>query len=65
MIHILLILLTFFETLKIVLIKMAIILMISAKIATVGLPKLRKSGKKNYDIIISVHGVTSKVLSRD
>ena len=41
MIHILLILLTFFETLKIVLIKMVIILMMSAKIATVGLPKLK------------------------
>ena len=35
-----LILLTFFETLKIVLIKMVTILMISVKMANLGLPKL-------------------------
>ena len=62
--HVLSILLTLFETLKIVLIKMAIILMMSAKLATLGLPKLKIFWKKNYDVIISVHDVTNKVLSR-
>ena len=39
--------------------------MISAKMATPGLPKIRIFRKKCYDVIISVHDVTNKILSRD
>ena len=40
-------------------------LMISAKMATPGLLKIKVFWNKGYDIIISVHGVTNKVLSCD
>ena len=36
------------------------ILMMSAKMATLGLPKLRVFWNKGYDVIISVHDATSK-----
>ena len=58
-------LLTFLESLKIVLINMVATLMISAEMATPGLLKIKVFWNKGYDIIISVHGVTNKVLSCD
>ena len=39
--------------------------MMSAKMATPGLLKIKVFGKKGYDVIISVHDVTNKILSRD
>ena len=44
---------------------MVTILMISAKMATPGLLKIRVFWNVGYDIIISVHDVTSKILLRD
>ena len=39
--------------------------MMSAKMATPGLLKIRVFGSKSYDVIISVHDVINKFLSRD
>ena len=44
---------------------MITILMISAKMATPGLLKIKIFWKKGYDVIISVYDVTNKFLSRD
>ena len=44
---------------------MVIILMMSTKMATPGLPEIRIFRNKSYDVIISVHDVTYKFLSRD
>ena len=44
---------------------MVTILMMSAKMATPGLLKIRVFRNKDYDVIISVHDVTNKVLSCD
>ena len=44
---------------------MVIILMMSAKIATPDLPKKSVFRNKRYDVIIPVHDVTKKTLSRD
>ena len=44
---------------------MVTILMMSAKIATPGLLKVKVFLKKGYDVIISVHDVTNKILSHD
>ena len=41
------------------------ILMISAKLASLGLLKIKVFQSKSYDVIISVHEVTKKILSRD
>ena len=41
------------------------ILMMSAKISTPGLLKTRIFWNNGYDVIISVHDVTNKILSRD
>ena len=41
------------------------ILMMSAEIATSGLLKIKVFWNKGYDVIISVHDVTNKILSRD
>ena len=41
------------------------ILMMSAKMATPGLLKIKVFWNKGYDVIISVHDVTNKILSRD
>ena len=57
--------LTFFESLKIVSIKMVKILMMSAKMATLDLLKIKIFQNKGYDVINSVYDVTSKNLSRD
>ena len=46
-------------------INMVEILMMSAELATVGLLKIQVFRKKSYDVIISVHDITSKVLSHD
>ena len=44
---------------------MVAILMMSAKMATPGLLKIRIFWKKGYDVIIYVHDVTNKFLSYD
>ena len=44
---------------------MVTILMISAKKVTPGLLKVKVFWNKGYDVIISVHDVTNKILSRD
>ena len=44
---------------------MITILMMSAKMANLGLLKIKIFRKKGYDVIISVHDVTSKILSRE
>ena len=44
---------------------MVTILMMSAKMATPGLLKIRVFWNKGYDVIISVHDVTDKFLSLD
>ena len=54
-----------FESSKIVLINMVKCLMISAKLATLCLPKLKVFCNKGYDAIISVCNVTNKILPRD
>ena len=40
-------------------------LMIIAKLATLGLPKAKVFRNKSYNIVISFHYVTSKILSSD
>ena len=52
-------------SLKVVLITMVTNLMIPAKLATLGLAKINVFWNKAYDVIISVHDVTNKTLSRD
>ena len=49
---------------KVVLIDMVAILMISAKLATLGILKIKVFLNKDYYVIIFVHDVTSKILSR-
>ena len=44
---------------------MATILMMSAKIATLGLLKIKVFWNRGYNVIISVYEVTSEILSRD
>ena len=56
--------LTFFESLNVFLINMVEILMMPAKLATVGLPKIETFWYKAYDVIISVHDDTKLILSR-
>ena len=54
-----------FESLKVVLINMVGISMMSAKLATLGFLKITIFQNKSYDVIISVHDVTDKTLSRE
>ena len=61
----LLIILTFIESLKIVLISMVTILVMPVEIATLGLLKIKIFWNKDYDVIISFLDVTNKVLTRD
>ena len=56
---------TFLESLVIVLTNLVRILMMSAKIITPGLLKIRVFSNNGYDVIIYVHNVTSKILSCD
>ena len=44
---------------------MVTILMMSAKMATLGLLKIKIFWYKGYDVIIFVYDVTNKILSRD
>ena len=44
---------------------MAAILMSLAKLATLGLLKIKVIWNKDYDVIIFAHDVTNKILSRD
>ena len=60
-----LILLIFFESLKIILVKMVTILMMLAKMATLGLLKIKLFWNKGYDVIIFIPDVTNKISSRD
>ena len=57
--------LTFLDSLKIILIKMVTILMISAKMATLGLFKIKLFWNKRYDVIFSVHDVTKNFFLRE
>ena len=56
---------TFPESLKIFLINMVTNLMMSAKMATPDLLKIKLLLNKGCDMIISVHHVTNKTLSSD
>ena len=44
---------------------MVTILIMSAKMATLGLLKIKVFWSKDYDVIISAHDITSKILARD
>ena len=44
---------------------MAAILMMSAKLATLDLLKIKVYWNKGYDVMTSFHDVTNKILSRD
>ena len=44
---------------------MVTIMMMSAKTATLGLFKIKIFRNKGYEVIISLHDVTNKILSRD
>ena len=44
---------------------MVLILMISEKIATLGLLKIKVFSNKGYVVIISVYNITNKILSGD
>ena len=57
--------LTFLESSEVALINMVKILMMSAKMATPGLLKMKVFWNKGYNVITSVHDVTNKILSRD
>ena len=59
------ILLTFLESLKIVLINMVTTLMMSVKMTMLGLLKIKLVWNQGYDVIIFVHNVTNKILSSE
>ena len=52
-------------TLKVILINMVAIFMMSSKLDTLGLLKIKLFWNKGYEVIISVHDVTNKILSSD
>ena len=54
-----------FEFLKDVLINMVKVLVMSAKMAALGLYKIKLFWNKCYDVIIFVHEVADTILSRD
>ena len=54
-----------YESLEVALIKTDAILMMSAKLSTLGLLKIKVFWNKGYDVITSVHDVTDKILSRE
>ena len=60
-----LVLLTYLESLKIYLINMVAILMMSAKMATLGLLKIKVCWNKGYEVKSYVHDVTNQFLLRD
>ena len=49
----------------VVLTNIIVILMISSKLAAVGVLEIKLFRNKNYDVIISVHDVTKKILLSD
>ena len=53
------------ESLKICSINLVIIFIMSAKMATPGLLKIMVFWNKGYDVMISVHDVTNRILLRD
>ena len=53
------------ESLKSELINLVAVLMISARLATPGLLKIKVFWKNSYDIKISIHDVTNNILLRD
>ena len=55
----------FFELLKVVLRNVLGILMMPAQLATLGVLKIKVFWNKGYDIIISAHYITSKILFSD
>ena len=57
------VLLTYFEKLKIFLRNMVAVLMMSAKMATSDLLKIKKFWNRGYHVIIYVHDVTNLILS--
>ena len=60
-----LIVLTFFESWKVVLINMVAILMIPAKLVTLGLLKIKVFWNRGYEVIVSIYDVTNKIVSRE
>ena len=56
---------TFFESSKIFLINTFTVLVMSAKLATPGLLKVKIFQNKGYDVTFLDFNVTSKILSRD
>ena len=54
-----------FESLRVILINVAAILMMPAKSATLGLFKIKLFWNKDYDVIIFVHDVANTILSRN
>ena len=54
-----------FESLRVILINVAAILMMPAKSATLGLFKIKLFWNKDYDVIIFVHDFTNTILSRN
>ena len=59
------ILLTFLDSLVIFLLNMVTIFMMSAKMASSDLLKIRVFWNKGYDVKISVYNLTNKILSLD
>ena len=53
------------ESLKSDLINLVAVLMISARLATPGLLKIKVFWKKGYDVKISIHDVANNILLRD
>ena len=60
-----LVLSSFFESLKVVLINMVVFLMVSEKLATPGLLEIKVFRSKGYEVIIYGYDVIGKVLSFD
>ena len=54
-----------FDSFKIVLINLVVILKMSAKLATQDFLKVKVFWNKGYGVIIFVHDVTNKILSHD
>ena len=47
------------------LITMVAVLMMSVKFTTLGLCKIKVSWNKGYDVVISVHDITTTIISSD
>ena len=53
------------ESFKVVLINMIEVLMMSAKLTTLGLLKIKVFWNKSYNVITDLHDVTDKILSHE